>query len=121
MCVYINAHGLCRDFNRTVRLSVLLAVGAWTSKTKTPYHIMLPQICLDDRPASEAFVLSACGHSFCRACLRAYVVSKVTDGQVTQSSLCLSAVQYSTKFVDHHRHFSLGGRPVFGRAREGVG
>ncbi|CAN0002977.1 unnamed protein product, partial [Hapterophycus canaliculatus] len=40
------------------------------------------QICLDDRPAEEGFALSACGHTFCRACLEAYVANKVNDGQV---------------------------------------
>ncbi|CAM9830360.1 unnamed protein product, partial [Scytosiphon promiscuus] len=44
------------------------------------------QICLDDRPAEAGFALSACGHTFCRTCLKAYVASKVSDGQVRERS-----------------------------------
>ncbi|CAN0277664.1 unnamed protein product, partial [Ectocarpus fasciculatus] len=50
-----------------------------TPGTNRTYHC---QICLDDRPAEAGFVLSACGHVFCRGCLKAYVTSKINDAQV---------------------------------------
>eukprot|EP00903_Cladosiphon_okamuranus_P015207 g14055.t1 len=53
--------------------------GEAASEHRPSYHC---QICLDDQPAEAGFTLSACGHTFCRACLKAYVTSKVTDAQV---------------------------------------
>lgn len=40
------------------------------------------QICLDDHPAEAGFLLSGCGHTYCRACLKAFVTSKVNDAEV---------------------------------------
>ncbi|CAN0490116.1 unnamed protein product, partial [Laminaria digitata] len=39
------------------------------------------QVCLDVHAAGSGFPLSACGHTFCRACLRGYVTTKVNDAQ----------------------------------------
>ncbi|CAB1120690.1 unnamed protein product [Ectocarpus sp. CCAP 1310/34] len=50
-----------------------------TTGANRTYHC---QICLDDRPAEAGFVLSACGHLFCRECLKAYVTSKINDAEV---------------------------------------
>lgn len=41
------------------------------------------QICLENQPAEQGFVLSACKHTFCRNCLQGYVTSKITDGKVS--------------------------------------
>eukprot|EP00611_Tribonema_gayanum_P009514 TRINITY_DN19317_c0_g1_i1.p1 TRINITY_DN19317_c0_g1~~TRINITY_DN19317_c0_g1_i1.p1 ORF type:complete len:415 (+),score=98.74 TRINITY_DN19317_c0_g1_i1:328-1572(+) len=40
------------------------------------------QICFEyARRGDAAFTLSACGHTFCRACVREYISKKVVDGQ----------------------------------------
>eukprot|EP00752_Nemacystus_decipiens_P005154 g4677.t1 len=66
------------------------------------YHC---QICLNDRPAEAGFPLSACGHTFCRGCLKAYVTSKVNDAEV-----------YPTCFHVAEEFDSVGGGGGDGRA-----
>ncbi|CAM9250396.1 unnamed protein product, partial [Pylaiella littoralis] len=54
-------------------------VAGGAAAQASTYHC---QICLDDRPAGDGFVLSACGHTFCRTCLKAYITSKVHTSEV---------------------------------------
>lgn len=40
------------------------------------------QICLEHQPKTSGFVLTACGHEFCRDCLNRYLTSKISDATV---------------------------------------
>ncbi|CAM9247300.1 unnamed protein product [Ectocarpus sp. 13 AM-2016] len=57
-------------------------LGAESTATPGANRTYHCQICLDDRPVEAGFVLSACGHVFCRECLKAYVTSKINDAEV---------------------------------------
>lgn len=48
--------------------------AAWLSGT-----LSCP-ICLDDRPGPECLALAACGHAFCRACLRTHTLETLRGG-----------------------------------------
>ncbi|CAM9230041.1 unnamed protein product [Discosporangium mesarthrocarpum] len=56
----------------------LLAAAGLGRSVETYYC----QICFENRPMDFTFRISECGHNFCQDCLKAYVTSKVNDGQV---------------------------------------
>lgn len=40
------------------------------------------QVCMENCDSKDGYTLLACGHTFCRACLVAFLTSKITEAQV---------------------------------------
>eukprot|EP00439_Symbiodinium_sp_Y106_P013256 s6639_g1.t3 len=68
------------------------AVGSWISSMPALHRLTSQetyycQICLNNCPSTDGFPLSACGHTFCRDCIKGYVELKVQEAAV-RSLLC---------------------------------
>jgi trimeric autotransporter adhesin len=64
----------------TSTLAGALASLTGSNNTSELYYC---QICFEHgKLGPQSYTLSACQHVYCRACLTAYLISKVTDGQV---------------------------------------
>ena len=53
-----------------------------TSRSNVLQETYFCHICFMNNPKIEGFILSNCGHIFCRECIKGYFISRINDGQV---------------------------------------
>jgi hypothetical protein len=66
--------------------------------------LLLCIICADVHPQAAMFTLAACGHSFCRACLEAYLRAKVSRRAACAHASLRSQDDRGDPPHQHHHH-----------------